>query len=58
MKSHCKTAGNITDNPKLKAKGKAENIVGKVQEKIGQFVLLMGFQGAFVTGFRAVLPES
>ena len=29
-------AGEITDNPKLKAEGKAENIAGKVQVKIGQ----------------------
>jgi uncharacterized protein YjbJ (UPF0337 family) len=29
-------AGKITDNPKLENKGKAENIGGKVQEKIGQ----------------------
>ena len=28
--------GEITDNPKLEAKGKAENLVGKAQEKIGQ----------------------
>jgi len=29
-------AGEITDNPKLEAEGKAENIAGKVQVKIGQ----------------------
>ncbi len=29
-------AGKITDDPKLEAKGKAEKIAGKVQEKIGQ----------------------
>ncbi len=28
-------AGEITDNPKLKAKGKAEEIAGKAQEKMG-----------------------
>jgi uncharacterized protein YjbJ (UPF0337 family) len=26
-------AGKLTDNPKLEAKGKAERVVGKVQEK-------------------------
>jgi uncharacterized protein YjbJ (UPF0337 family) len=29
-------AKKITDNPKLEAKSKAENIAGKVQGKIGQ----------------------
>jgi uncharacterized protein YjbJ (UPF0337 family) len=29
-------AGKITDDPKLEAKGKADKIAGKVQEKIGQ----------------------
>ena len=35
-------AGKITDNPKLEAKGKAETIVGKVQEKIGQVKSVFG----------------
>jgi uncharacterized protein YjbJ (UPF0337 family) len=29
-------AGELSDNPKLEAEGAAENIAGKVQEKIGQ----------------------
>jgi len=28
--------GEITDNPKLEAEGKAEKIAGKAQEKIGK----------------------
>ena len=35
-------AGEITDNPNLKAKGKAEKIAGKVQEKIGQVKKVLG----------------
>lgn len=35
-------AGEITDNPKLEAEGKAENISGKVQEKIGQVKKVLG----------------
>jgi len=35
-------AGEITDNPKLEAKGKAEKIAGKVQEKIGQVKKVLG----------------
>jgi uncharacterized protein YjbJ (UPF0337 family) len=35
-------AGQITDNPKLEAKGKAENIGGKVQKKIGQVKKVLG----------------
>ena len=35
-------SGNITDNPKLEAKGKAEKIAGKVQEKIGQVKKVLG----------------
>ena len=35
-------AGEITDNPKLQAKGKAENIAGKVQEKVGQVKKVLG----------------
>jgi uncharacterized protein YjbJ (UPF0337 family) len=35
-------AGKITDNPKLEAKGKAEKIAGKVQEKVGQVKKVMG----------------
>jgi uncharacterized protein YjbJ (UPF0337 family) len=29
-------AGKLTDNPKLEAEGIAEQISGKVQEKVGQ----------------------
>ena len=29
-------AGQVTNNPDLKAEGKAENITGKVQKKVGQ----------------------
>jgi uncharacterized protein YjbJ (UPF0337 family) len=29
-------AGQLTDNPKLKAKGQAEKLAGKVQTKVGQ----------------------
>ena len=35
-------AGKITDNPKLEAKGKAENIAGKAQRKIGQVKKVLG----------------
>jgi len=35
-------AGKITDNPKLRAKGKAENIAGNVQQKIGQIKKVLG----------------
>ena len=35
-------AGEITNNPKLEAKGKAEKIAGKVQEKIGQVKKALG----------------
>ncbi len=35
-------AGKITDNPKLEAKGKAEKIGGKVQEKIGEMKKVLG----------------
>jgi uncharacterized protein YjbJ (UPF0337 family) len=35
-------AGKITDNPKLEAKGKAEKIAGKVQEKVGQIKKVLG----------------
>jgi uncharacterized protein YjbJ (UPF0337 family) len=34
--------GEVTDNPKLEAKGKAEKIAGKVQEKIGQVKKVLG----------------
>lgn len=34
--------GEIIDNPKLKAKGKAENLVGKAQERIGKVTKVMG----------------
>ena len=29
-------AGRVTDNPKLKAEGQAEELVGKIQSKLGQ----------------------
>jgi len=29
-------AGQIADDPNLEAKGKSENIAGKIQKKIGQ----------------------
>jgi uncharacterized protein YjbJ (UPF0337 family) len=35
-------AGEISDNPKLEAKGKAEKIAGKIQEKIGQVKKVLG----------------
>ena len=35
-------AGEITDNPKLEAKGKAEKIAGKFQEKMGQVKKVLG----------------
>ena len=34
--------GQITDNPKLEAKGKAEKLAGKVQEKVGQVKKIVG----------------
>jgi uncharacterized protein YjbJ (UPF0337 family) len=35
-------AGQLTDNPKLETKGKAEKIAGKVQEKVGQVKEVLG----------------
>jgi len=35
-------AGQITNNPKLEAKGKAEKIDGKAQEKVGQVKKIVG----------------
>jgi uncharacterized protein YjbJ (UPF0337 family) len=35
-------AGQITNNPKLEAKGKAEKIAGKAQEKVGQVKKVLG----------------
>ena len=35
-------AGVITDNPKLEAKGKAEKVAGKAQEKVGQVKKVLG----------------
>jgi uncharacterized protein YjbJ (UPF0337 family) len=35
-------AGKLSNNPKLKAKGKGEKIAGKVQEKIGQVKRFLG----------------
>jgi len=34
--------GNITDNPKLKAKGTVEKLAGKAQEKLGQVKKVFG----------------
>ena len=31
-----KKAGQVTNNPDLKAEGQAENLAGKVQKKVGQ----------------------
>ena len=28
--------GRVTNNPTLRAKGKAENLAGKIQKKVGQ----------------------
>ena len=39
-------AGKITDNPKLEAKGKAENVAGKAQKKIGQVKKVLGVRRA------------
>ena len=35
-------AGKIADSPKLEAKGTAEKIAGKTQEKIGQVKKVLG----------------
>jgi uncharacterized protein YjbJ (UPF0337 family) len=35
-------SGEITDNPKLEAKGTAEKIAGKVQKKVGQVKKVLG----------------
>lgn len=35
-------AGNITDNPKLKAEGTAEKAAGRVQEKVGEVKKVLG----------------
>jgi uncharacterized protein YjbJ (UPF0337 family) len=35
-------AGNLSDNPKLKAEGIVENIAGKAQEKVGQVKQVFG----------------
>jgi len=35
-------AGNISDNPKLEAKGIDEKIAGKVQKKVGQVKKVLG----------------
>jgi uncharacterized protein YjbJ (UPF0337 family) len=35
-------AGKITNDPKLEAKGKAENMAGKVQGKVGQIKKVLG----------------
>ena len=37
-----KMAGKITDNPRVKVKGKVEKIGGKAQEKIGQVKKVLG----------------
>jgi uncharacterized protein YjbJ (UPF0337 family) len=35
-------AGEITDNPKLEAKGNVEKIAGKAQKKFGQVKKVLG----------------
>lgn len=35
-------AGEITDNPKLEVKGKAENMAGKARDKIGRVKKIFG----------------
>jgi uncharacterized protein YjbJ (UPF0337 family) len=35
-------AGKITDNPKLRAKGKEENLAAQAQEKVGQVKNVLG----------------
>ena len=35
-------AGKLSDDPELEAKGKAEKIAGKVQEKVGQAKKILG----------------
>ena len=35
-------AGKVTDNPKLRAKGKTENLTGQAQEKVGQVKKVLG----------------
>jgi uncharacterized protein YjbJ (UPF0337 family) len=35
-------SGKVTDNPKLRSKGKAENLAGKAQEKVGQVEKVLG----------------
>jgi uncharacterized protein YjbJ (UPF0337 family) len=35
-------AGKLSDNPKLKACGTGEKIVGNIQEKIGQVKTVLG----------------
>jgi uncharacterized protein YjbJ (UPF0337 family) len=37
-----KVAGELTDNPKLKAEGNVEKIAGKVQGKVGQVKQVFG----------------
>jgi uncharacterized protein YjbJ (UPF0337 family) len=34
--------GKATDNPKLTAKGQAENMAGKIQEKVGEIKKVAG----------------
>lgn len=34
--------GKLTNNPDLEAEGKAENIAGKIQRKIGQVKKVLG----------------
>ncbi len=35
-------AGNLTDNPKLKARGLAEKAAGKAQRKLGEIKKVIG----------------
>jgi len=42
-KGHVKEAvGKLTDNPKLEAEGKVEEIAGRIQEKKGQMEVVLG----------------
>jgi uncharacterized protein YjbJ (UPF0337 family) len=36
------TAGKLTDNPKLRAKGKLENLAGNAQDKLGKVEKALG----------------
>jgi uncharacterized protein YjbJ (UPF0337 family) len=42
VKEQCNEAGQVTDDPDLEAEGKAEEISGKIQEKVGQVKKVLG----------------